>query len=58
MTADSTEATFYVDGDDLMRRALVRVGAMGQTVELTMDMTDYNTDVQIEEPAANTVYTG
>lgn len=58
MTADSTEATFFVDGDSLMRRAVVEVGAMGTTVELTMDMTDYNTDVQIEAPAANTVYTG
>lgn len=58
MTADSTEATFFVDGDSLMRRAVVEVGAMGTTVELTMDMTDYNTDVQIEAPAASTVYTG
>lgn len=58
MTADSTEATFFVDGDSLMRRAVVEVGAMGTTVELTMDMTDYNTDVQIEAPDANTVYTG
>ncbi|MEJ7649421.1 MAG: hypothetical protein WKF57_10370 [Nakamurella sp.] len=56
--ASSAMAMFYLDGDNRMRRVEVDVTASGVKVVVTLDMTDYNTPVDISAPDPSDVYSG
>lgn len=57
-TAGSAKSTFYLDSDNRMRRAKIEIEASGIQVVLTLDMTAYNTPVDISAPDPSTVYGG
>lgn len=57
-TPDSVEATLFVDDRGRLRRAVMDLSMDEASAKLTMDITDYDTDVDVEEPAGSAVYSG
>lgn len=58
VTADSIDATFFVDDQGRIRRVVIELAIEDASAELTMDVTDYDVDVDLQQPSTSTVYSG